>query len=229
MRSLAIFDLDDTLIAGDSDTLWGDYLSESELAGPDHQAKSDAFDEDYRNGRLDIHAYLEFQLGTLTLCPPIQLDAKRHHWLHSKILPIILPDALRLVNTHRAQGHELMIITSTNSFLAAPIAEYFCIDKLIATEPERRGGRYTGKVDGEPAFADGKVNRLRQWLEQRQRRFPEASWFYSDSHTDLPLLREVHNPVAVDPDQKLRSEAEQRNWPIISLRAARGDAPPPGE
>ena len=217
-RQLAIFDLDDTLLAGDSDTLWGDYLSENSFTSAEHREKSYSFHEDYCLGRLDIQLFLEFQLSTLTQWPLAKLEAERDRWLHSKILPVILPAAVRLVNIHRAQGHSLMIITSTNNFLAAPIAEYFCVDNLIATEAEQENGNYTGKVKGEPAFASGKVNRLRQWLEQRQLPFPEQSWFYSDSHNDLPLLQEVHNPVAVDPDPILRARAEQQGWPVISLK-----------
>ncbi|MGV0006183.1 MAG: HAD family hydrolase [Candidatus Porifericomitaceae bacterium WSBS_2022_MAG_OTU9] len=227
MRQLAIFDLDDTLLAGDSDYLWGEYLCENNIAEPGHQAKHAAFHQDYQQGKLDMVLYLKFQLATLTTLPPAQLDTIRNRWLHHKILPLVLPDAIRLVNSHRAQGHTLMIITSTNSFLTEPIASYFDIGHLIATEPEQVKGLYTGAVKGEPSFAKGKVTRLKAWLQQRQLRFPEQSWFYSDSHNDLPLLQAVTNPVAVDPDPMLRQQAQQHGWPVISLRNTTPHQPSP--
>ena len=215
---LAIFDLDNTLIGGDSDYLWGQFLSEQgHVDGDVRRQQNQRYYDDYKSGKLDIHDFLEFQLQPLVGIDPSILDQRRARYIEEKIRPILLDKAFRLVSDHREQGHILLIITATNRFITEPIAGLFDIEHLIASEPEIVNGLYTGKSTGTPSYARGKVTRLEQWLEENGY-MPEEQWFYSDSHNDLPLLRKVDNPVAVDPDDKLRIVAEREGWPIISLR-----------
>ena len=216
---LAIFDLDNTLIGGDSDYLWGRFLEENNYAfhTPAQRKKHDSYYDDYQQGKLDIGDFLAFQLQPLAENQHDILHAWRMRYLEEKIKPIILPKAKALVEKHRVQGHQLLIITATNSFLTQPIAELFGIDSLIATEPELRNGSYTGRVSGIPSYAEGKVVRYQAWLAEHQYQ-PEQTWFYSDSHNDLPLLERVTHPVAVDPDAILQAQAKQRGWLVISLR-----------
>jgi len=213
---LAAFDLDDTLLAGDSDALWGEFLSDH-VYGEEHRRAHRSYQEMYRAGTLDIHAFLRFQLAPLAEHPLPHLHEWRRTYLEEKIRPILLPGARQLVADHRRRGHTLLIVTSTNRFLTEPIAELFGIPHLIAPEPEMRAGRYTGDISGTPSFGPGKVSRLKAWLRGRPESL-EHCWFYSDSHNDLPLLDAVAHPVAVDPDTRLRTEAERRAWPIITLR-----------
>jgi len=223
--TLSIFDLDDTLIAGDSDRLWGEFLSERPSAAPGLRATHERFHRQYQEGALDIRAFLRFQLGSLAKQPPDRLARWRAEYLERKIRPIVLKAALQLVEGHRRQGHTLLIVTATNRFLTEPIAGLFGIEHLIASEAEMRDGLYTGEVAGTPAFAEGKVARLHDWLSARGETL-EGSWAYSDSHNDLPLLRQVRHPVAVDPDPLLQAEAQRRNWRIVSLRDSAAERPP---
>jgi len=221
--SLALFDLDNTLLGGDSDYLWGQFLVERGLVDRDrYEAANRRFYEDYRHGRLDIRAFLRFALRPLSEHDPAQLETWRHEFLAEKIEPILLPAAQRLVACHRRRGDRLVVITATNAFVTGPIAARFGIDDLIATEPEFEEGRYTGDFVGIPCFQDGKVARLRQWLQRHDYDLRQAT-FYSDSHNDLPLLEQVGHPVAVDPDPTLADEASRRGWPVLSLR--RGPEP----
>ncbi len=215
---LAIFDLDNTLLAGDSDHLWGEFLVDRGLVDEQHfRDTNNRFLEDYQAGRLDIDAFLRFTLQPLAENPPERLWAWRHDFIETYIRPIVLPAGEQLLDEHRAQGHQLMIITATNRFVTEPIAQILGVDTLLATEPEWREGRYTGRHVGTPTFQTGKVRALDEWLDRRGGR-PEQSWFYSDSHNDLPLLEQVDYPVAVDPDPVLRDTALKREWPVISLR-----------
>jgi HAD superfamily hydrolase (TIGR01490 family) len=214
---LAIFDLDNTLIGGDSDCLWGDFLSEQGYIDSDAYKKGhERFYEQYVAGTMDIYEFLEFQLKVLADNDRTQLEQWRKCFVDEKIKPIMLPKAIELINDHRDKNHELLIITATNRFITEPIANAFNIDNLIACEPEMIDGQYTGKVSGTPSFNEGKVTRLHEWLEKREQ--VEESWFYSDSHNDIPLLKEVDHAIAVDADEKLLEEAKKQNWPIISLR-----------
>lgn len=216
--ALAIFDLDNTLLAGDSDYLWGRHLVElGAVDGQEYEQKNSAFYADYRNGCLDIDAFLRFSLAPLAAYPLATLKAWREAFVREKIDPILLPAARALIDSHRRAGDALLIITATNGFITAPIAARLGIDALIATDPECRDGRFTGRVAGTPAFREGKVERLRQWLQGRDHSLAE-SCFYSDSINDLPLLETVARPVAVDPDPRLASIADARGWPILSLR-----------
>ncbi|MDX1750255.1 MAG: HAD family hydrolase [Methylophaga sp.] len=216
--ALAIFDLDNTLLGGDSDYLWGRYLAENAIVDPQSYHDTNlAFYNDYQSGQLDINAFLQFVFEPLAKNSMQDLLAWRADYLQQKILPIILPKGLDLIEQHRQQGDTLLIITATNSFLTTPIAELLKIDNLIATDPEMLDGRYTGKVFGVPSFQHGKVERLQHWLDEHQQDLA-GSYFYSDSHNDLPLLEQVDTPIAVDPDEKLAEVARQRDWKILSLR-----------
>jgi HAD superfamily hydrolase (TIGR01490 family) len=216
--TLAIFDLDNTLIGGDSDHLWGQFVCEQQLVdSADFAQQSDAFYASYERGDLDIDAYLRFTLATLAGHPPDQLDVWHRKFLDSKIKPILLPKAADLLADHRGRGHELLIITATNRFITAPIAALLGVDNLIACDAEVVDGFYTGAPSGIPSYQGGKVTRLQQWLKSRGTEL-QGAWFYSDSHNDLPLLERVDNPVAVDPDQTLRERAVAAGWPVISLR-----------
>jgi HAD superfamily hydrolase (TIGR01490 family) len=218
---LAIFDLDNTLLAGDSDFQWGQFLMEEGLLDrASHEVQNIGFYEDYKNGVLDIYAFLEFQLKPLTQYRRAELDALHQRYMERKVHPMMTQKAHQLVEQHRANGDTLLIITATNSFVTGPIARAFGIDHLIGTDPEEIDGEFTGRVKGLPSFQEGKVKRLLEWLEERGESLEdfEAVWFYSDSHNDLPLMKLVDHPVAVHPDPILGAYAEEQGWPIISLR-----------
>ena len=216
--ALAIFDLDNTLLAGDSDYLWGRFLvAEGVVDGVHYERENARFYREYQDGTLDIQEFLRFSLRPLHDHPRAVLEALRERFVAECIDPIILPAARALVESHRLAGDTLMIITATNAFVTAPIAARFDIPHLIATRPAELEGRYTGEPDGQPAFREGKVENLLSWLDRESMDFA-GSTFYSDSHNDLPLLERVERPVAVDPDPQLRETARARGWPILSLR-----------
>lgn len=216
--SLAIFDLDNTLIGGDSDYLWGQFLAERGLVdGERHEQENQRFYDEYRAGTLDIRAFLAFMLKPLAEHPLADLLAWRAQFIEEKIGPILLPKATALLDRHRIASDTLLIITATNRFITAPIAERLAVAHLLATEAEFSDGRYTGRSVGIPCFQQGKVARLSEWLAETGHDLT-GSWFYSDSHNDLPLLNQVDHPVAVDPDEALASHAVERGWPMISLR-----------
>jgi HAD superfamily hydrolase (TIGR01490 family) len=216
--TLAIFDLDNTLIGGDSDNLWGEFVCERGLVEAEgFAARNEQFYQDYKAGTLDIDAYLRFALSALAGHPREQLDAWHREFMASKIEPLLLPKAEQLLASHRERGHQLLIITATNEFITRPIASLLGVSELIACEGEVVDGRYTGEPSGIPSFHAGKVTRLQQWLEGRDLGL-DGAYFYSDSRNDLPLLELVDNPVAVDPDDTLRAHAEAQSWPVISLR-----------
>jgi HAD superfamily hydrolase (TIGR01490 family) len=219
---LAIFDLDNTLLRGDSDYLWGQFLVERGIVDrASYERENERFYRDYQAGRLDIGVFLRFALRPLAAHSMARLQAWREDFLREKVEPLILAPARALVERHRAAGDLLLLITATNAFVTAPIAERFGIPNLIATEPEQVDGRYTGEVAGTPAFRDGKVRRLETWLAQTGHNLA-GSTFYSDSHNDLPLLERVDHPVAVDPDPQLLERAQQCAWPVLSLRQTVG-------
>nr|WP_301011512.1 HAD family hydrolase [Halomonas sp.] len=215
---MAIFDLDNTLLSIDSDHAWGEFLLEQGAVDPiAYREANERFMADYNAGTLDMAAFLEMALKPLADNTPEQLTAWHQQFMVSKIEPNILPKAEELLARHRTKGDTLLIITATNRFITAPIAERLGVDDLIAVEPEILDGRYTGRVSGVPSYREGKVTRLKQWLEDQDLTM-DGAWFYSDSHNDLPLLEQVEHPVAVDPDDTLRQIAEERNWRIMSLR-----------
>ncbi|MFD2190730.1 HAD family hydrolase [Pistricoccus aurantiacus] len=216
--SLAIFDLDNTLLGTDSDHAWGEFLLEQGAVDPvNYRETNERFYRQYQQGCLDIHAYLAFALQPLADNTPEQLASWHQQFMAGKIEPHILIKGEELLARHRAKGDHLLIITATNRFIAGPIAERLGVDDLIAVEPEVIDGRYTTRISGTPSYREGKIERLEQWIETQDITLDDA-WFYSDSHNDLPLLERVDNPVAVDPDEILRREAENRGWRIITLR-----------
>lgn len=216
--ALALFDLDNTLLAGDSDYLWGVFLSEQGVVDAEHYEQQNLrFYEAYKQGTLDIHAFQAFSQQPLVDNDIDAMLALRQQFIEQKIRPIMTPAAFRLIEKHREQGDTLVIITATNSFVTRPIADAFGIDHLLATEPEVINGKYTGKIAGTPCFQGGKVIRLKAWMQEHGLSMQD-SWFYSDSHNDLPLLQEVDNPVVVDGDEQLLNHARQAGWPSISLR-----------
>lgn len=221
MQRLALFDLDNTLLAGDSDYEWAQYLiDQGVLERERYEARNLEFYEQYKAGVLNIHEFLEFQLKPLAQYSRAQLDAWHRGFMRTRIDPMISADALALVEKHRSDLQA--IITATNSFVTAPIARRFGIDHLIATTPEECAEGYTGGVTGLPCFREGKVTRLNGWLESLGRRFEDftETWFYSDSANDLPLLERVSHPVAVDPDPRLEAHALSRAWPILRLHTS---------
>lgn len=216
--SLAIFDLDNTLLGGDSDHAWGEFIVAHQIVDPEaYQAQNDRFFNDYLAGKLDIQVYLNFCLQLLGEHETAQLNAWHEAFMAEKITPIILPKALALIEKHRTAGDTLMIITATNRFITAPIARQLGIDILLATECERDDNGFTGRTVDVPCFREGKVTRLQRWLLENNRTL-KGSYFYSDSHNDLPLLSMVEHPVAVDPDETLKAHAEAQGWPVVSLR-----------
>ena len=217
---LVLFDLDNTLLDGDSDYEWAQFLIEQGvLERASYEHRNQEFFDQYKAGRLDIYAFLDFQLAPLAQYPRAELDAWHLQFMAQKILPKISAAARRLVSQSVQQAQLCAIVTATNSFVTAPIAREFGVAHLVATEPEQIGGRFTGKVSGTPCFREGKVTRVEQWLAAQGRRWIDFSEtrFYSDSHNDLPLLERVSHPVAVRPDHPLRQAALARGWEVITL------------
>ena len=218
--ALVIFDLDNTLIAGDSDHAWGECLVERKIVDADYyQAKNDQFFQDYHSGNLVIEEYLAFALEPLANNTLDNLLSWRETFIEEKILPIMLPKAKALIEKHRQQGDFLLIITATNHFVTELIAQLLGVDDIIATIPEKNNTGFTGNISGTPSFKEGKITRLNEWLKDNNHSMSD-SYFYSDSHNDLPLLKLVDNPIAVDPDTILKAYCEKNNWPIQSLRIA---------
>ncbi len=215
---LAIFDLDNTLLAGDSDYSWGEFLVQKNLVDAQAYAEAnDRFYQQYKAATLDIHEYLSFSLAPLTRYTLDELAVLHAEFMRDFIEPMMLPKAKALLQQHREQGDYLLIITATNSFVTHPIAAYLGVDDILASDAEIVGDRYTGKGTGIPCFQGGKVVRLNEWLKEKNYDLKDA-YFYSDSINDLPLLEKVPNPVAVDPDDRLRKVAQERGWKILSLR-----------
>ena len=219
--NLALFDLDNTLLSGDSDFEWSQFLIEQGVLDRElFEAKNLAFYEQYKSGTLDIHEFLDFQLKPLSRHARTVLDGWHAEFMRRKVRPMMGDKARALVARHQQAGDVCAIITATNSFVTAPIAREFGIKHLIATEPEEIKGEFTGRVAGIPSFREGKVTRMESWLSEHGWHWDSfgRSCFYSDSLNDLPLLSKVKRPVAVDPDPTLRTYAEQHGWDILSLR-----------
>ena len=218
---LALFDLDNTLLAGDSDFEWAQFLiSKGVLDKEVQEVRNQQFYQAYKEGTLDIQAFLDFQLAPLARHSRRELDAWHREFMVSRILPIIAASARALVQRHRADGTLMAIVTATNSFVTGPICRELGIEHLVATVAAQENGRFTGKPRGVPAFKEGKIERVETWLESLGLCLTSfaSSHFYSDSHNDLPLLMKVTDPVAVDPDDTLRRHATEHRWPVISLR-----------
>ena len=216
--ALAIFDLDHTLLAGDSDYAWGQFLiARGAVVREAYERENERYYAQYLAGELDIDEFLAFALRPLAQHDRTTLDAWHAEFMRTHIAPMMRPQAFDWIAQHRARGDTLLIITATNRFITAPIAAAFGIEHLLATDPEERDGRFTGGVAGVPCFREGKIARLHAWLAQRTETLA-GSWFYSDSHNDLPLLCAVTNPVAVSPDPILAAHAERHGWPILLAR-----------
>ncbi len=218
---LALFDLDNTLLTGDSDFEWAQFLIEQGVIDRElYEAKNQHFYDQYKAGTLDIHEFLDFQLKPLSRHARRVLDEWHEEFMRTRVRGMMGKPAQDLVQRHRQAGDVCVIITATNSFVTAPIARAFGVEHLIATEPEQKDGEFTGGVAGIPSFREGKVARLQDWMRRRGWGWDSFgdTTFYSDSLNDLPLLGMVRNPVAVDPDATLRAHAEQHGWRIISLR-----------
>jgi HAD superfamily hydrolase (TIGR01490 family) len=215
---VALFDLDNTLLDGDSDHAWAEFLIEEGVLHPgEYHAKNEWFFERYKDGTLDIHEFLDFQLAPIANRPRAQLDAWHSDFMRRKVRAMILPKAVELLASH--DGAEKAIVTATNRFITAPIADELGVPTLIATDIEEKDGLFTGKPRGTPTFREGKIERVNEWLASRGCALADCeSWFYSDSLNDLPLLARVTHPVAVDPDATLAAHAKERGWPVISLR-----------
>lgn len=219
--NLALFDLDNTILAGDSDYNWSRFLiQEGYLDGAIHAEKNEKFYADYKAGTLDIFAFVEFQFKPLARNPRTVLNQLLKKYVEEVIKPMITEKARALVKRHQDEGDLIIVITATNSFITRPIAELFGIENLIGTDPEEKEGEFTGKVSGLPSFKEGKVTRLEAWLKGKNLSLAsfEQSYFYSDSHNDLPLMQKVTHPVAVDSDDILSEYAKSKGWPQISLR-----------
>lgn len=220
---LVLFDLDNTLLAGDSDVAWTQFLiEEGAIEAAAQEKRNQVFYEQYKAGTLDIHEFLDFQLAPLARHPRARLDAWHLAYMARHILPMIRPAARALVDRHLRRDAIVALVTATNSFVAGPIGREFGIPHLVATIPAQENGAFTGKPRGIPAFQAGKIARVEAWLESLGLNFAAfgQSWFYSDSHNDLPLLQRVGKPVAVDPDEILAAHARAHGWEILSLREA---------
>jgi HAD superfamily hydrolase (TIGR01490 family) len=224
MKTLALFDLDYTLLAGDSDHAWGEFLAEQGVVdGIEHRRQNNLFWAEYKAGTLDINAYLTFALRPLAGKTDAELGDLHARYMRDKIGPMISEAALSLIEKHR--GDLCAIVTATNAFVTRPIAARFGVQNLIACDVEMRDGRYTGNPVGLPSFRAGKVTRVEQWLATLGTAIEEFddSWFYSDSLNDLPLLQRVNRPVAVNPDATLRQFAVDAGWPILDLISEKHD------
>ena len=219
---LILFDLDNTLLNGDSDFAWSQYLIEQGVLDRAlYEAQNLEFYRQYQAGTLDIRRFLAFQLQPLAAHPRAELDRWHAEFMRQKIMPMVSEAARALVRGHAGRREDLLaVVTATNSFVTAPIVRELGIPHLIATEPEEVNGAFTGGVRGEPCFQAGKVTRLGEWLAGRGLTWEDfrETWFYSDSYNDLPLLSQVSRPVAVDPDERLLVHARAHGWPVMSLR-----------
>jgi HAD superfamily hydrolase (TIGR01490 family) len=217
---LAIFDLDNTLLAGDSDHAWGEFLiSKGLVDASSHASGNDRFYRQYTESNLDINEYVRFTLGPVLGIPITELEEMHKEFMGAFIVPMFLPKAQELIAHHKAEGDFCLVMSATNSFIAHPIADALKVNGILATDLQIEAGQYTGEIAGIPCFQEGKVRKLEQWINLQNDKFIlKESVFFSDSINDLPLLKEVSIPVAVDPDQRLEEYARQHSWQIISLR-----------
>ena len=216
--TLAIFDLDGTLLNGDSDYTWGQFLVEKGLVDTQaYKEANDVFFKQYQSGTLDIHEYLAFSLAPLKQFSSAELNHLHQTFMQEKVQPMMLKKAKDLIKDHKNQGHFLLMITATNQFVTGPISDALGMDHIIAPIPEIIDGHYTGNIIGIPSFQEGKVTRLNEWLAETGHTM-EGSYFYSDSRNDLPLLELVDHPIAVDADETPTKIAQDRGWQHISLR-----------
>lgn len=218
--TVALFDLDNTLLDGDSDYLWGEFLCDQGVVDrARYRSENARYYQAYRDGTLDIHEFLAFGLRPLAEHTPEQLHHWRTQFIRDCIVPIIPASSRALLEKHREKGHQCVIVTATNRFITEPIAAELGVDHLLASTPEQRNGGYTGRLADAPCFREGKVQHVSRWLNENNENWQE-SWFYSDSHNDLPLLERVSHPVVVNGDAALKKIAGECGWPLLDLRTA---------
>jgi HAD superfamily hydrolase (TIGR01490 family) len=219
--NLCLFDLDDTLLPLDSDHAWGEFLLRKGWVDPIAFKKgNDAFFAQYQAGTLDIHAYIAFATEPLRQRSAAVLAAAHQEFMQQVINPQLRPSALALVAEHQEQGDSVVLVTATNEFVTAPIAQALGIDTLIAVQLQRDpSGTITGLIEGVPSYREGKVTRVTQWLAERGQHWKsfERISVYSDSANDLPLLELATHPVATNPSTSLRALAQARGWRILNL------------
>lgn len=218
---LILFDLDNTLLNGDTQSEWGSYLaSRGHLSLEEYRQRMSIFEQEYHQGRLNIQELMEYQIQILKRYPKEKLELWSEEFVEERIRPLIVEKGWKTVREHQAAGDELILITATNQFLTTPISRMLGIRHLIASREERDfNDNYTGRLFGVPSYKEGKVKRLQEWLQEQNRSLKdyEESWFYSDSHNDLPLLSIVSHPMIVNPDPLLRKHAEEKQWKIIDF------------
>ncbi len=222
MKRLALFDLDHTLLPVDSDYEWGRFLGRLGLIdAEDFETRNRAYAEQYKDGTLDVLEFLRFSLGLIAGRPAAEIEAWRRRYMEEVIGPVITPQALELIESHRTRADLCAIVTATNAFVTTPITRAFGLQHLIASEGEQHDGVYTGRPAGTPSFREGKVARTREWLSAQGLALEDFDevWFYSDSANDLPLLEHATHPVATNPEPRLRAVARERSWPVIELFA----------
>ena len=217
--NIALFDLDNTLIKGDSDYQWGNYLVENNYVDPvSYSEKNENYFDQYRKGTLCAKEFAEFSYEPLTKFDYDTLISIRKQFFEEKIKPLILPKAVDLVRFHKEKKDILAIVTATNSFISKVSADYFEIKNLLASEPEFIINKFTGKLSGEPCFQEGKVKKVKEWMKLNNYNNYDDIYFYTDSHNDIQLLEYCTKPIAVDPDKILEDLSKKNNWQIMSLR-----------
>ena len=217
--NIVLFDLDNTLIKGDSDHEWGNFLVENDFVDAKlYKKKNDMFFDQYKKGSLCPKEFALFSYAPLTKYKYSDLLKMRKDFFKKKILPLILPKAIDLVNLHKDNNDIIAIVTSTNSFISRVSADFFNIDHLLASEPELINNKFTGKLSGEPCYQEGKVSKVVNWINTNNLSNFKEIFFYTDSHNDLKLMEYCTKPIAVDPDITLKKISIERNWKIISLR-----------
>ena len=217
--NIALFDLDNTLINGDSDHEWGNYLVENNYVdSKSYKEKNNMFFEEYKKGTLCPREFALFSYEPLTKYSYKTLLEIREKFFKDKILPLILPKAIDLVNHHKKKGDIIAIVTATNSFISKVSANFFQITHLLASEPEFINNKFTGNLQGEPCYQEGKVYKVKEWIKKNNFSNYDEIYFYTDSHNDLQLMEYCTIPVAVDPDETLNRISVKNKWEIISLR-----------
>ena len=220
-RNLCLFDLDDTLLPLDSDHAWGEFvIAQGWVDAAEFKRRNDAFFEQYRAGRLDVHAYVHFATEPLRARAHAELDAAHAQFMREIIAPALRPAAQELVRDHQCRGDLVALVTATNDFITAPIARAFGIDELIAVRLARGpGGTITGGIYGTPSYREGKVVRVTQWLGSLGLDWSDFGRIsvYSDSVNDLPMLERATDAVATNPSPALEAIARERGWRLLRL------------
>ena len=213
MPYLALFDVDLTILEGDSDSNWGDFLAERGCFDrADYARMRDHFGKQYYGGTLDMVEYTAYKMSIISHLDLGALRALRADFFQARILPMLRPKAVKTITAHKERGARVLLISATPSFLLEPLAQHLAVE-LIGTDIKIKGEHFAPEVDGVPCFQGGKITKLNFWLQQNRKFQLPGAWFYSDSRNDLPLLKIVDNPVVVNPDSELKRVAEANNWP----------------